>query len=112
MSPKDLEYIKNGNIPPTQYQDNTAEQPKRKEICLDLFDTNTLIMLQYEQMRREYNVMWKTKSGNKINIKDMTDQHLNNIIGMLERVAHHKAIRNELMEAIGSFDPLWDCGDN
>lgn len=30
MSPKDLEDIKNGNVPHTHYQDNTEYQPKRK----------------------------------------------------------------------------------
>lgn len=30
MSPKDLEDIKNGNVPSTHYQDNTEYQPKQK----------------------------------------------------------------------------------
>lgn len=112
MSPKDLEDIKNGNVPPTHYQDNTEYQPKRKEVYLDIFNPNTLTMLQYEQMRRECDVVWKTKSGNKINIKDMTDQHLNNIIGVIERMEKRKAIREQLWDLVGDFDPVWDCGDN
>lgn len=38
MSPKDLEDIKNGNVPSTHYQDNTEYQPKIKSIRAQLGD--------------------------------------------------------------------------
>lgn len=41
----------------------------------------TLEDLKLEQYIRKRNkVVWKTKSGNIIPLKDLTDEHLNNII--------------------------------
>ena len=57
MSPKDLEDIKNGNVPSTHYQYNTKYQPKRK-------------------------------------------------------MEKRKAVREQILDLVGDFYPVWDCEDN
>ena len=64
----------------------------------------SLFDLQLERWLRAINngdIVWTTKEGNQVPIKDMTDTHLVNTINMLER----KSIEElELEEAIESYD--------
>lgn len=64
----------------------------------------SLFDLQLERWLRARNngdIVWTTKEGNQVPIKDMTDTHLVNTINMLER----KSIEEiELEEAIESYD--------
>lgn len=64
----------------------------------------SLFDLQLERWLRARNngdIVWTTKEGNQVPIKDMTDTHLVNTINMLER----KSIEEiELEEAIASYD--------
>lgn len=64
----------------------------------------SLFDLQLERWLRARNngdIIWTTKEGNQVPIKDMTDTHLVNTINMLER----KSIEElELEEAIESYD--------
>lgn len=66
----------------------------------------SLFDLQLERWLRARNngdIVWTTKEGNQVPIKDMTDTHLVNTINMLER----KSIEElNLEDAIESFD--WD----
>lgn len=66
----------------------------------------SLFDLQLERWLRARNngdIVWTTKEGNQVPIKNMTDTHLVNTINMLER----KSIEElNLEDAIESFD--WD----
>jgi hypothetical protein len=53
----------------------------------------SLFDLRFELWLRERNrgeLVWKTKEGNKIPIKDMTDEHLKNSIELLEDFKDNK----------------------
>ena len=66
-----------------------------KDVILD-HDEFALVVLKEELERRNpKNYQWKTKSGNIVNVKDMTDSHLRNTVNLLENYLHEKEIINE-----------------
>lgn len=63
---------------------------------------NALEVLKFEKLLRARNngsLMWTTRDGRQVPVKDMTDEHLNNSITMLERAQEHQEM---LMEALSS----------
>lgn len=50
--------------------------------------------------RERGEILWKTKSGDEISIKDLSDKHLENILKMVERSA--------VSDDVYYFDPLHD----
>lgn len=50
--------------------------------------------------RERGEIRWKTKSGDEISIKDLSDKHLENILKMVERDA--------VSDDVYYFDPLYD----
>lgn len=59
-----------------------------------------------QYLKREYNrrhpreVYWTMKSGKKINIKDMTDEHLLKAIRLIQR---YEEQYDEYLEAMGGY---------
>ena len=48
-------------------------------------DLNDLKFERWLRMRENGELKWKTKNGDEISIKNMSDYHLENAINMLER---------------------------
>jgi len=53
--------------------------------------------------RESDNILWTTKSGDKISIRKMSDEHLNNAIAYLEK---HIEDEDNFMEALGSIGDM------
>ena len=48
-------------------------------------DLEDLLLEKWLRVRENGELKWKTKNGDEISIKNMSDYHLNNAINMLER---------------------------
>lgn len=72
---------------------------------MEIADIDDLKLEQWIRQRNSGQIMWKTKNGREIPIKDMSDTHIANTIRMLER-KHY--IEDNLYE----IDPLMDFGAN
>jgi hypothetical protein len=60
---------------------------KPRDLILELDTYGAKDILQREYNRRHpREIFWKTKTGKKINIKDMTDEHLLNAINCIDRM--------------------------
>lgn len=52
---------------------------------LSINNANEALYYLKKELERRTNIMWKTKNGEEINIREMSDTHLENTIGLLER---------------------------
>ena len=72
---------------------------------MKIADINDLKLEQWIIPRNSAQIMWKTKHGREIPIKDMSDTHLSSTINMLER-------KYDAEEHLYEIDHLMDFGAN
>ena len=72
---------------------------------MKIADINDLKLEQWIIQRNSAQIMWKTKHGREIPIKDMSDTHLSSTINMLER-------KYDAEEHLYEIDHLMDFGAN
>lgn len=68
-----------------------------KEKSLSIYDTReALIVLSAERLLRKFNFKWEMKNGTLIDIKKMSDKHLDNTIKMLKRIEEDYAFLSDI----------------
>ena len=71
-----------------------------------------LLLEKWLRRRNEGSLVWTTKDGKVIPIKELSDQHLINIVNMLiyneQKRQEAEEEENEIMDHMGDFHPFWD----
>ncbi len=71
-----------------------------------------LLLEKWLRRREEGSLVWTTKEGKVIPIKELSDQHLINIVNMLiyneQKRQEAEEEKSEIMDHMGDFHPFWD----
>jgi len=67
-----------------EYADIAIEQEMRNMACANDSDLDEWYN-GTKAKKKTKNIMWTQRGGKKINIKDMTDEHLLNVISLVKR---------------------------
>lgn len=66
-----------------------------KSIYLAQVDIEDALRFLKAERERRSKIIWTTNDGRDIDIRDMSDNHLDNSIDMLERMRHEREIVSE-----------------
>jgi len=61
-----------------------------------------LLLERFLRLRESGDLVWTTREGKRVPVKEMTDKHLQNTINMLLR---QKEEEDFLLDHIGDYDP-------
>lgn len=64
-------------------------------------DIRDLYIEKWLRNRNKGHLVWITKDGKEIPIKDMTDEHIENAIVSFERHEEHMSIINDNLDVLG-----------
>ena len=65
---------------------------RQEDIILSVEDPITALHYLWDEQKRRTKACWKMKDGNLIDIKNMTDDHLDNTVAMLERMYEERSL--------------------
>ena len=71
---------------------------KKRDLIISVEDPITALHYLWEEQKRRERVYWKMKDGNLIDIENMTDEHLNNTVKMLEKMENKRAFDEAMAE--------------
>ena len=71
---------------------NKKDQGITQDIILGHDEFALAILREELERRNPKNYQWRTKDGTVLDVKDMTDSHLQNSINMLEKYLHEREI--------------------
>lgn len=63
-----------------------------EKVMLSIRDPEQALQAMLMESFRRTEFLWKTADGSAVNIRDMTDDHLNNTIGYLRRTVFNKEV--------------------
>lgn len=76
---------------------------------LSVSDPETALEKLKAELERRTKYLWTTKSGKKVHLNDMSQEHLENTIRMLERIVDDRDMAGE---AMAGFDDDLGCHDD